>query len=88
MENENNRSHYVDENCDLCGLCVVTCTQGAMMVEESRATRSREDLCDGCGVCEETCPQEAISCSFGIVWSQDEEAAPPAADDKRRSQDA
>lgn len=45
--------------CIGCGICVKSCSQGAVKVEDFHAIIDQEK-CTGCGVCEEKCPKKAI----------------------------
>jgi len=47
------------EKCVGCGVCLDTCPNGAVFLDEvARIDRNR---CIGCGRCVETCPQGAVS---------------------------
>jgi Fe-S-cluster-containing hydrogenase component 2 len=47
------------ENCNGCGICLDTCTFGAIILQNNKATID-QDLCEGCQACIEVCPQGAI----------------------------
>lgn len=64
-----------DSRCSLCGLCVQSCTSGALALGSERPYLARPDLCRGCGICEEVCPAGAITCDFEIVWDSGQEPA-------------
>lgn len=49
----------IDATCTACGLCLVTCPEGALV----RAPRRPDVLasrCTGCLACVEICPRDAI----------------------------
>jgi len=49
------------EKCNGCGLCVNACHEGAIGLENGKATLTREDYCDGLGNCLPACPTGAIT---------------------------
>ncbi|MBC7110399.1 MAG: 4Fe-4S binding protein [Archaeoglobi archaeon] len=54
------RKAIIDEElCDGCGLCVPSCHEGAIVIEDGKA-RIIEELCDGIGDCLRECPKGAI----------------------------
>lgn len=48
------------EKCDGCGLCVPSCAEGAIRIENGKAVLSADNLCDGLGACLGECPRDAI----------------------------
>ena len=48
------------DNCTGCGICVDTCSQEAITIQDGLATIS-ENLCVDCGSCAQDCPVGAIS---------------------------
>ena len=46
--------------CAGCGVCVETCSVGAIQLVENQAVID-EDLCTSCGACLEACPNGAIT---------------------------
>lgn len=49
--------------CKFCGLCVIYCPDGCMLVEgDGKKKRYMPDLefCKGCGLCAAVCPAKAI----------------------------
>ena len=51
---------WVDqEKCVGCGVCIDSCPEGAISMENEKATIS-QDKCTFCGKCFSACPQEAI----------------------------
>jgi NAD-dependent dihydropyrimidine dehydrogenase PreA subunit len=49
------------ERCTCCGLCVDTCPEQAIRMNDAVTIDS--SLCTGCGSCISECPNEAISLS-------------------------
>lgn len=47
--------------CNGCGLCVLACNEGAIMMKDGKASLFRDDYCDGLGNCLPVCPTGAIS---------------------------
>ena len=48
-----------EEKCTGCGICLDTCSSGAVLIES--VARIVPEHCIGCGRCAERCPQGAIS---------------------------
>ena len=52
----------IDEDlCDGCGLCILSCAEGALQLIDGKAKLVSETLCDGFGNCVGECPQDAIT---------------------------
>jgi len=49
------------DKCDGCGLCVTACHEGAIDIQNGKATIVRDDFCDGLGGCLPVCPTDAIT---------------------------
>ncbi|MCL2761245.1 MAG: 4Fe-4S binding protein [Desulfuromonadales bacterium] len=49
-----------EEKCDGCGLCVPSCTEGAIKIVNGKAVLAADNLCDGLGDCLSECPKDAI----------------------------
>ncbi len=53
--------HIDEDKCDGCGLCVPSCHEGAIQIQDNKARLVAEPLCDGLGDCLNECPQGAIT---------------------------
>jgi Fe-S-cluster-containing hydrogenase component 2 len=53
--------HINEELCNGCGLCIPSCTEGALQIVDGKARLVKDDYCDGLGACLGRCPQKAIS---------------------------
>jgi MinD superfamily P-loop ATPase len=60
-----------EEKCEHCGLCVIICTCGALIMENNVVKIVNVDDCGWCTMCELVCPTGAISCPFEIVIEDD-----------------
>lgn len=49
-----------EEKCDGCGLCILSCAEGALVLVDGKAKVLREPLCDGLGACLSACPMDAL----------------------------
>jgi Na+-translocating ferredoxin:NAD+ oxidoreductase RNF subunit RnfB len=50
-----------EELCNGCGICVMPCAEGAIVMENGKAKVVNEALCDGAGFCIPVCPTGALS---------------------------
>ena len=50
-----------EEKCNGCGLCVPSCTEGAIQIIDGKARLIADNLCDGLGACLGDCPLDAIT---------------------------
>jgi ferredoxin len=49
----------VADTCTACGLCIVTCPEGALLPGRKRP-RAAVERCTACLACVEVCPRDAI----------------------------
>lgn len=53
---------FLSDKCKQCGLCVPTCPDSAIPVDENGNRGDfNYDYCKGCGVCSKACPFGAIA---------------------------
>ena len=50
-----------EEKCTGCGECVLSCAEGAMIIEDGKAKVVKDIYCDGLGACLDHCPEGALS---------------------------
>ena len=50
-----------EEKCDGCGLCVPSCSEGALQIVNGKARLVKDSFCDGLGDCLGDCPRGAIT---------------------------
>ncbi|HOD82586.1 MAG: ferredoxin [Planctomycetes bacterium ADurb.Bin126] len=50
-----------EDKCNGCGLCVPSCAEGAIRIENGKARLLADNLCDGLGNCLGHCPMDAIT---------------------------
>ncbi len=59
------------EWCDGCGLCLVACHAGGIVLAGGKVKIVATERCDFCAVCEAVCPRGAIRCVYIIVPGED-----------------
>ena len=57
--------------CDGCGLCLIACHGGGIILSGDKVKIVETENCDFCGVCEAVCPRYAIKCAYVIVLEED-----------------
>lgn len=69
------RMIHIDQDlCNGCGLCAAACHEGAIGMEQGKATLLRDDYCDGLGDCLPVCPTGAITFEEREAAAYDEAA--------------
>lgn len=53
------------DRCFQCGICYVSCPDGAVVLRRDGYYDMDPERCKGCGICAEGCPNEAIDMKPG-----------------------
>lgn len=67
-----------DNKCEGCGMCAITCKEGAIDIINGKAKLAREEFCDGFGSCLTICPRGAITLEERLSKKYDELAGKKA----------
>ena len=57
------------KKCTVCGVCVDTCPESVLSIEEGRLELANPKSCTYCGICEESCPEGAVRLEYLIRWA-------------------
>lgn len=70
--------HIDEEKCNGCGLCLPSCAEGALRIENGKARIIADKLCDGLGNCLNNCPRGALRIENRVADTYDHRAVEAA----------
>jgi ferredoxin len=59
--------------CNRCGTCVERCPTHAVEMAVGGPVIVRPDDCTYCAICDAMCPRGAVTCTFEIVWGENDQ---------------